>query len=203
MRFRQIVGAAVAAVLILSAPSAEAARRGFLNCVQYVKQVTDFNLSGNAWTWWGNAQGRYETAQRPQEGAVLVFKRTSKMPYGHVAVVADVIDRRTIRIEHANWAPPGGRKGRVSSEMVKDISEANDWTMVRVEWKPAASFGKPYPTNGFILPQGERGSKGQRSATAPAVEAPIPAVKPSRQTHRPQIARTDAPSRQIAEARDR
>jgi hypothetical protein len=195
MRFRQIVGAAIAAVLILSAPSAEAARRGFLNCVQYVKQATDFELSGNAWTWWGNAQGRYRTAQRPQEGAVLVFKRTKKMPYGHVAVVADVIDKRTIRIEHANWAPPGGRKGRVSSEMVKDISEANDWTLVRVEWKPAASFGRPYPTNGFILPDNARGMKGI------AVSAPIPAVKPSRQSapHRQHQAGT-APARQIAEA---
>lgn len=193
MRFRQIVGAVIAAVLILSAPSAEAARRGSLNCVQYVRQATDFDLRGNAWTWWKHAQGRYRTSQRPQKGAVLVFKRTRKMPYGHVAVVADVIDRRTIRIDHANWAPPGGRKGRVSSELVKDISKANDWTMVRVEWRPTGSFGRANPTNGFILPEGE--------GDMTAMSVPVPAVKPGSRTHRPRGDRAGiSASSQMAEA---
>ncbi|HEV7367565.1 CHAP domain-containing protein [Arenibaculum sp.] len=172
MRFRQIVSVAFAAFLLLSARPADAAQGKSLNCVQYVKQATAFEISGNAWTWWDHAQGRYGTSHRPRSGAVLVFQRTKAMPYGHVAVVADVVDERTIRIEHANWAPPGGRKGRVSSELVKDVSTRNDWSVVRVEHRPTGSFGKPYPVSGFILPD-PAGRK-----------APIPAVKPARQPGR-------------------
>ena len=68
------------------------------------------------------------------------------MPSGHVAVVREVVNRRTIRIEHANWAPRDGMKGRVSTELVEDVSQNNDWTSVRVMHKPSMSFGKPYAT---------------------------------------------------------
>lgn len=187
MRFRQIVSVALAAFFLLSAQPADAARGGFLNCVQYVKRATSFEISGNAWTWWNHAQGRYETSHRPHRGAVLVFQRTKAMPYGHVAVVADVLDARTIRIDHANWAPPGGRKGRVSSELVKDVSADNDWSVVRVEHRPTGSFGKPYPVSGFILP----GPAGR--------PVPIPAVKPARQQDRDAAPAT---VRQVAETVD-
>jgi hypothetical protein len=167
MRFRQIVSVALAAFFLLSARPADAAQGGFLNCVQYVRQATSFQISGNAWTWWKHAQGRYETSHRPRQGAVIVFQRTRSMPHGHVAVVADVIDARTIRIDHANWAPPGS--GKVSSELVKDVSADNDWSVVRVEHRPTGSFGKPYPVSGFILP----GPAGR--------PVPVPAAKPARQ----------------------
>jgi surface antigen len=149
-RFARMIFAALLLLLALPTPSAFAS---FLNCVQYVRQVSPIEISGNAWMWWNNAKGRYNIDHRPARNSVLVFQRTKSMPAGHVAVVRDILDRRTIRIEHANWAPRSGMKGRVSTELVEDISANNDWTSVHVMHKPSMSFGKPYATNGFIHPQ--------------------------------------------------
>jgi surface antigen len=149
-RFARMIFAALLLLLALPTPPAFAS---FLNCVQYVRQVSQLDISGNAWMWWNNAKGHYNIGHRPARNSVLVFQRTKAMSAGHVAVVRDVLDRRTIRIEHANWAPRNGMKGRVSTELVEDISENNDWTSVRVMHKPSMSFGKPYATNGFIHPR--------------------------------------------------
>ena len=149
-RFARMIFAALLLLLALPTPSAFAS---FLNCVQYVRQVSSIEISGNAWMWWNNAKGRYNIGHRPARNSVLVFQRTKAMSAGHVAVVRDVVDRRTILIEHANWAPRNGMKGRVSTELVEDISPNNDWTSVRVMHKPSMSFGKPYATNGFIHPR--------------------------------------------------
>ncbi|HYI71651.1 MAG TPA: CHAP domain-containing protein [Skermanella sp.] len=142
-----------AALLLLLASPTSSALASYLNCVHYVKQVSSFDISGNAWMWWNNAKGRYNIGHRPARNSVLVFQRTKAMSAGHVAVVREVVNRRTILIEHANWAPRNGMKGRVSTELVEDISPNNDWTSVRVMHKPSMSFGKPYATNGFIHPR--------------------------------------------------
>ena len=149
-RFACIISAALLLLFALPTPSALAS---YLNCVQYVKQVSSFDISGNAWMWWNNAKGQYNIGHRPARNSVLVFQRTKAMSAGHVAVVREVVNRRTILIEHANWAPRNGMKGRVSTELVEDISPNNDWTSVRVMHKPSMSFGKPYATNGFIHPR--------------------------------------------------
>jgi surface antigen len=149
-RFARMIFAALLLLFALPTPLAFAS---FLNCVQYVRQVSQLDISGNAWMWWNNAKGHYNIGHRPARNSVLVFQRTKAMSAGHVAVVRDVLDRRTIRIEHANWAPRNGMKGRVSTELVEDVSANNDWTSVRVMHKPSMSFGKPYATNGFIHPQ--------------------------------------------------
>ena len=126
----------------------------YLNCVQYVKQTTDFGLAGDAWRWWDAAAGRFERGKTPREGSVLVFKKTDKLRFGHVAVVSSVLDKRKIEIDHANWAPSGAGKGKVTTKVgVEDLSPKNDWTLVRVWYGPAKEFGKPYPTHGFIMPK--------------------------------------------------
>ena len=142
-----------AALLLLLASPMPSAFASYLNCVQYVKQVSSIEISGNAWMWWNNAKGRYNIGHRPAKNSVLVFQRTKAMSAGHVAVVREVVNRRTILIEHANWAPRNGVKGRISTELVEDISPNNDWTSVRVMHKPSMSYGKPYATNGFIHPR--------------------------------------------------
>jgi len=149
-RFARMIFAASMFMLALPTPSAFAS---YLNCVQFVRQVSSIEISGNAWMWWNNAKGRYNIGHRPAHNSVLVFQRTKAMPSGHVAVVREVVNRRTIRIEHANWAPRDGMKGRISTELVEDVSQNNDWTSVRVMHKPSMSFGKPYATNGFIHPR--------------------------------------------------
>ena len=153
MSIRHIaIGTLAGIVLSFLAPTLPAYAM-FLNCVQYVRQSSNIDLTGNAWAWWPNAKGRYQTNQRPARSTVLVFQRTKAMPSGHVALVKDVLTRRLIMVEHANWAPRDGLKGRVSIDMVEDVSAANDWTSVRVLHRPSNSYGKPYATNGFIHPK--------------------------------------------------
>lgn len=122
-----------------------------LNCVQFVKAVSDVELTGDAWMWWHRAEGVYERGAEPRKDAILVFKQSGKMTRGHVAQVTDIIDERNIRIDHSNWAPRGGLKGQVARDVVvQDISVANDWTLVRVWYDKVEQFGRPYPTYGFV-----------------------------------------------------
>jgi surface antigen len=123
-----------------------------ISCVPYARQVTGMDISGNGREWWNNAAGRYARGQRPERGSILSFPASGGMQHGHVAVVSRVIDSRVIEIDHANWAGPGIRRGTVMRGVrVVDASDANDWTQVRVQvgWT-AESFGRVYPTHGFI-----------------------------------------------------
>src|SRR5690606_7209482 len=95
------------------AAKTKTARNPGINCVQYVRSVSDIEVSGDGWMWWERAGERHERGAMPQPGAVMVFKRTKSMVHGHVAVVSELVDERTIRINHANWAPRGGLRGRV------------------------------------------------------------------------------------------
>jgi len=124
-----------------------------INCVQYVKSSSDFNISGNAWLWWDHAAGIYERGRAPREGSVLVFKRTGKMHSGHVALVSRVLDERTLLIDHANWGSGRGEKGRVQrGVLAMDCSSRHDWSAVCVWNEKFEVYGRPYPTNGFIYP---------------------------------------------------
>jgi hypothetical protein len=125
---------------------------GGISCVPYARMVTGMAITGNGWQWWGHAAGSYSRGQRPEPGSVLAFRSASYMPYGHVAVVSRMVGARHLLIDHANWAGPGMRKGQVMRDVsVVDVSEANDWTAVRVQsgHNPGA-FGKVYATYGFI-----------------------------------------------------
>lgn len=74
------------------------------------------------------------------------------MPYGHVAVVAKVIDPRHVLINHANWSRPGMIERGV---MAVDVSDAGDWSSVRVWHGPSRTLGlRQSPTFGFIYPAG-------------------------------------------------
>lgn len=149
LRLRVIVFTAlIIAPLILAFPVAAAGR---INCVQYVKQVSGLSLSGDAWKWWDNARGKYQRGEKPRPGAVLVFRKSGKLNRGHVALVSNVIDSRTIAVNHANWAPRRGEKGSVHKNvLVRDDSPNNDWTQVRVWYDPAGTYGSGYNTYGFI-----------------------------------------------------
>lgn len=126
-----------------------AGRGGGLSCVPYARSVTGMNVSGNAWQWWGNAEGSYARGQVPEAGSVLAFRNNMRMPMGHVAVITRVESPRVVTIDHANW-PVGGRRGAVSRGVaVVDVSERNDWSAVRVSLG-SGDFGSIYPTHGFI-----------------------------------------------------
>ncbi len=120
-----------------------------LECAPFARALSGVDLRGPAADWWDRASGRYARSSRPAVGAVLTFRRTSRLPDGHAAVVSRVVSERTILVTQANWVPH-----RVTEDMpVMDVSPANDWSAVRVWWPPSGQMGsRHYPTWGFILP---------------------------------------------------
>ncbi len=132
---------------------------GGISCVPYARQATGMAISGNGWQWWGNAAGSYARGHRPESGSVLAFRSSGNMRHGHVAVVSRVVAPRHVLIDHANWGGPGIRRGSVMQDVhVIDVSEANDWTDVRVQiGRDAQSFGRSYPTYGFIYNRPDSG----------------------------------------------
>lgn len=140
--------AAIGAAAALPAPAT--AR---IQCVAYARSVSAVQLSGNARDWWGHADGVYERGNAPRKGAVLAFRATHAMPMGHVAVVSRVIDDRHVLLDHANWSRPGMVERGV---MAVDVSEAGDWSQVRVWYAPTGALGlRPSPAFGFIYPATE------------------------------------------------
>jgi hypothetical protein len=116
------------------------------SCVLYARAVTGIDLQGDAFAWWDAAAGRYLRGQVPEAGAILVLSRTDRLNRGHLAVVQQVIDDRTILVDHSNWVP-----GRIITGMqVRDVSPANDWTELRFLNPDYGVFGSIYPADGFI-----------------------------------------------------
>ncbi len=127
--------------------TAGASHAAVMECAPYARQVSGIQLYGDAADWWEAASGRYGRSAQPSPGAVLVFRRSARLPHGHVSVVASVRSRREITVTQANWV-----HGTIArSEPVVDVSAGNDWTDVRVWWQPARQLGSSqYPTFGFI-----------------------------------------------------
>jgi surface antigen len=143
-----------------------------IQCVAFAKQDAGIEISGNARDWWSNAAGVYQRGQRPEVGSVLSFRANGRMPLGHVAVVASVTDSRTITIDQSHW----NSRGITRDIEVKDVSEDNDWSAVRVQLAHEGAFGSIYPTHGFIYPRPDDGAMVEASARAPMpVLDPAPA----------------------------
>ena len=142
---RFIVRALLALGLATAAASPAAAA---LQCVPYARAQSGIEIRGNAGTWWGQAAGRYNRGAEPRVGAVLVMRPSRAMPIGHVAVVAEIVDDRTIYLNHANWSGPGRIERRA---LAVDVSENGDWSVVRVWYAPQGSLGlRTNATFGFI-----------------------------------------------------
>jgi surface antigen len=117
-----------------------------IQCVAFARSNTDIALAGNAANWWQNAEGVYARGAAPEVGSVLNFRANGRMRLGHVAVVTNVVDSRTIQIDQSHWNANG-----ISRDVsVVDVSENNDWTAVRVELGHQGTYGSIYPTYGFI-----------------------------------------------------
>lgn len=177
-----------------------------LQCVTFARDASGIHISGNAHTWWYNASGQFQRGQRPERGAVLNFRSSGGMRLGHVSVVSRVVSDREILVDDANWAGPGQRKGMVRrAASVIDVSPNNDWTEVRVA-NGIGSWGRVYPTFGFIYPRADRGAdrieiaatrdaSPSYSRRAPLVlETPMPYRLDSARPESPQGALGAAPS---------
>jgi hypothetical protein len=158
---------------------------GFLQCVTFARDVSGIHLSGNAHTWWHAAAGRFARGQRPEVGAVLNFRASGGMRLGHVSVVSRVVSAREILVDDANWAAPGQRKGMVRrGASVIDVSPANDWSEVRVA-NGIGSWGRVYPTYGFIYPRADHGAEADRIEIAAARYTPAATPRPEPPTRGP------------------
>ncbi len=124
-----------------------------ISCVPYARKVSGVKLTGDAYTWWPEAAGRYRRGHIPAVGSVLVLKRTSRMHSGHVAVVKDVLNARQINVTHSNWGDSRSTRHIIyDSMLVEDVSRANDWSQVKF-WNDSKNvLGFPYAAYGFIYP---------------------------------------------------
>lgn len=148
---------------------------GYIQCVTFARADSGIELSGNASAWWDNAAGVYQRGAKPEAGSVLNFRANGAMHMGHVAVVSQVKDTRTIDVNHANWGGPGAVRGGVSRDIsVVDVSPNNDWSAVRVALGHSGDYGSIYPTYGFIYNRPDKGTM----IAANETRAPIPALNP-------------------------
>ena len=141
----------------------------YLQCVPYARQVSGIRIFGDAHTWWDQAAGHYARGTRPKVGAVMSFRPFGNMRLGHVAAVSRVLDSRTVLLRHANWSLIGGRRGQIEDNVrAIDVSDANDWSEVRVWFAPIQGLGTTHwPLNGFIYPDGVSPDRGSDRLAAP------------------------------------
>lgn len=119
-----------------------------LTCAPFARAVSGFDLHGDAADWWSEAASRYTLAHRPRVGSVLVFRRSPRLPSGHVSVVSRLLDTRRVLVIQANWV----RNELAEDQLVVDVSPRNDWTRVRVWYPPTNRLGTHiYATYGFIV----------------------------------------------------
>ena len=121
-------------------------------CVPFARAASGIQIYGDAWTWWSQAEGRYDRGHKPRPGAVIVFERSDRLRLGHVAVVSRVVEKRVVMLTHANWSRQNGERGHAEQDVTLfDVSPGNDWSAVKVWYRDSNGLGGSiYPVNGFI-----------------------------------------------------
>lgn len=140
---------------LLSGCSGSGPTAAYEQCVPYARNLSGIQIYGNAHEWWHkSARQGYPRGSRPWRGAVLVLAKNRRLRYGHIAVVNQVFDSRTITVSHANWGKDYLGRGLIYENMrVIDVSKLNDWTRVRFQSGTSNAFGSVYPAKGFIYPK--------------------------------------------------
>lgn len=138
----------------------------YWQCVTFVRLASGIEIYGDAWTWWRQGTERFRTGNQPETGAVLVFQAHGRMTRGHVAMVSEVLTDRVIRVTHANW---GGSRGKIEENVtVVDVSDAGDWSRVKVWYAPINDLGSSvYPIYGFVYKEPLASSAPLRQAALP------------------------------------
>jgi len=154
LRFR-LIPAIIAVPVLLVAARPGIAAEPYWQCAAFARQYSGIAIRGDAWTWWGQAEGRYVRGQRPRVGAVMSFSPSGNLRLGHVATVTRMIGAREVAVTHANWSPIGGVRGQIERDVrVRDVSDHGDWSRVRVWYAPIGDLGTgSYPLDGFIYPE--------------------------------------------------
>ncbi len=116
-------------------------------CVPFARTLSGIELRGNAETWFAVPRASTTAGQSPRWARSWCSAARASC---HGACGGGVADRvgREILIDHANW-----KRNQISLKMsVIDISDANDWSLVKVAYDPG-QFGRPYPISGFVYPR--------------------------------------------------
>lgn len=170
----------LAASLAFAAPAFAAPLLDYVGqCVPFARAASGIQIYGDAWTWWDQAEGKYERGHRPEVGAVIVFRRTSRLPLGHVAVVSRIVERRVVMLTHANWSRQNGERGHAEQDVtLYDVSADNDWSDVKVWYRASDGLGSTvYPVHGFVYAPGppQRGLTGRHpDDVAALIDAYVP-----------------------------
>lgn len=150
MRKFNLFSVAVLTLAALFSPTIASAK--VLQCVPYARSVSGVEIRGNAYTWWNQAEGKYQRGHEPRVGAVMAMPSYGSMRNGHVATIAKVISDREVLLDHANWSRPGMIERGVRAV---DVSEKGDWSRVRVWHAGSRDLGiTSYPVSGFIYNDG-------------------------------------------------
>lgn len=181
VRVRTVLGSLAVAAVMSFAPISGAAADTYWQCVPFARLISGIQIFGDAYTWWKQAAGKYETGFQPKAGAVLCFKPSGKMKLGHVAVVSQVLTDRVIQITHANWSRIGGARGQIEKDVtVIDVSPAGDWSAVKVWYDPVRDLGSStYPTYGFIYQDKDAGVQQASNSSLNAAQNAAMAVAQS------------------------
>ncbi|MGE0044712.1 MAG: CHAP domain-containing protein [Hyphomonadaceae bacterium] len=142
------------------------ARGPRLQCVPFARRESGVEIYGDAYTWWRQARGRYETTDTPAERSVIVMRGYANPNRGHVAVVREIVNDRVIIVDHANWL----NRGEITRNVpVRDVSPRGDWSQVQVWYVPGGHWGaRTYNVQGFILaPEEGAGAEVAAAAAAP------------------------------------
>jgi surface antigen len=140
-------------VMTYDEPSSESGpaivgKDGLLQCVPYAREQSGIDIHGDAYTWWDQAEGKYPRGSLPAPGAVMVLHNYAGAKRGHLAVVRQLVSPREIRVDHANWLNDGSV---YLNDPVQDVSDDNDWSVVRVFNLKVGAWGERlYPVQGFI-----------------------------------------------------
>ena len=168
--------AAFALALLAATPAPASSLLDYVGqCVPFARAASGIRIYGDAWTWWGQADGRYQRGSKPRVGSVIVFERTARLPLGHVAVVTRVVEKRVVMLTHANWSRTDtGARGHAEQDVTLfDVSRTNDWSSVRVWFRGVEGLGGGvYPVNGFIY--GTAPDGGEAARPAPTLSARQP-----------------------------
>jgi len=155
---RRLGAASLAAAAIGLSPAPAASLLDYVGqCVPFARAASGIQIYGDAWTWWDQAEGRYRRGTRPVPGAVIVFEKTGRLPFGHVAVVSRVVEKRVVMLTHANWSRQNGERGHAEQDVTLfDVSPGNDWSSVKVWYRDSDGLGGGiYPVHGFIYGDGK------------------------------------------------
>ncbi len=165
---------AAAAVVLLTAALPQRAEAWM--CVTHVRNMTGITtVRGDAWAWWDNSAEQFARGPIPAPGSIMVWRRAGNLPRGHVGVVREIVDSRTVLIDHS-WDSNALRR----NQRIEDVSADNDWSRVSVWYEPTQTMGGEYALYGFVYPPGTEPSSESLAEMSAQWEAEAAALEAAR-----------------------